>query len=86
MEMSSSLAQWAWRHLQEGKPVLDALDEDIKEPCYLDEMCIVFRLGIICTSILPSARTSMEEVLEILLCLGHSSSYLDKKSGSEFVA
>ncbi|GLT98599.1 hypothetical protein SLE2022_160980 [Rubroshorea leprosula] len=82
----SSLAQWAQRYFQEGKPVVDALDEDIKEPCYLDEICVVFRLGIICTSIMPSARPSMKEVLEILLCRGHPTSYLDKKSGSEFDA
>ncbi|KAL5771121.1 hypothetical protein ACOSP7_015275 [Xanthoceras sorbifolium] len=61
------LAKWARRHLQEGNPIVGALDEEINEPCYLDEMSRVFKLGIICTSMTPSARPSMEMVLQILL-------------------
>uniref|UniRef100_A0A2N9HST0 Serine-threonine/tyrosine-protein kinase catalytic domain-containing protein n=1 Tax=Fagus sylvatica TaxID=28930 RepID=A0A2N9HST0_FAGSY len=38
----TSLAQWAWRHIQKGNPIVDALDEEVKEPCYLDEMSCVF--------------------------------------------
>jgi hypothetical protein len=41
------LAKWALRQMQEGKPIVDALDEEIKEPCYLDEMSNVFRLGVV---------------------------------------
>ncbi|GMN21431.1 hypothetical protein TIFTF001_051123 [Ficus carica] len=26
----TSLAEWVWRHLQEGKPIVEALDEEIK--------------------------------------------------------
>ncbi|KAJ4836462.1 hypothetical protein Tsubulata_028164, partial [Turnera subulata] len=63
----TSLAGWALRHAQEGKPVADALDEEIKEPCYLDEMCSVFRLGIWCTNNEPSERPNMRQVLQILL-------------------
>ncbi|XP_021807145.1 receptor-like protein kinase HSL1 [Prunus avium] len=63
----TSLAEWAWRHFQEDNPLVNALDQDIKEPCYLDEMCSVFKLGIYCTERLPSARPSMKEVLHILL-------------------
>ncbi|CAI9782559.1 unnamed protein product [Fraxinus pennsylvanica] len=70
---SSSLAEWAWRHIQEGKHVVDAMDEDIKEPQYLDEISSVFKLGIICTSKLPSSRPTMKEVLQILLRYRHSS-------------
>ncbi|XP_062149200.1 receptor-like protein kinase 5 [Alnus glutinosa] len=62
----TSLAEWAWRHFQQGGPVVDALDEEVKEPRYLDEMCFVFKLGIICTGTLPSTRPSMKEVLNIL--------------------
>ncbi|KAL7168046.1 hypothetical protein ACSBR2_038479 [Camellia fascicularis] len=61
------LAEWAWQHIQEGKPIVDVLDEEVKEACYLDEMAGVFKLGIICTSTLPSTRPSMKEVLQILL-------------------
>ncbi|XP_059431676.1 receptor-like protein kinase HSL1 [Corylus avellana] len=64
---NTSLAEWAWRRFQEGGPLVDALDEEVKELRYLDEMCCVFQLGIICTGILPSTRPSMKEVLKILL-------------------
>ncbi|CAN4104390.1 unnamed protein product [Withania somnifera] len=63
----SCLAEWAWRHLQKGKPIADALDEDIKETRYFDETCTVFKLGIFCTSTFPSSRPTMKEVLQILI-------------------
>ncbi|KAL2479889.1 Protein kinase family protein with leucine-rich repeat domain [Abeliophyllum distichum] len=68
-----SLAEWAWRHIQEGKPPVDAMDEDIKEPSYLDDISSVFKLGIVCTGKLPSSRPTMKEVLQILLRYSHSS-------------
>ncbi|KAG6739700.1 hypothetical protein POTOM_057314 [Populus tomentosa] len=61
------LAEWAWRHMQEGKPIVDVLDEEIKEACYVDEMRDVFKLGVFCTSMLPSERPNMKEVVQILL-------------------
>ncbi|GMY36177.1 receptor-like protein kinase 5 [Fagus crenata] len=63
----TSLAQWAWRHIQKGNPIVDALDEEVKEPCYLDEISCVFDLGIICTDTQPSKRPSMKDVVKILL-------------------
>ncbi|XP_061371282.1 receptor-like protein kinase HSL1 [Gastrolobium bilobum] len=63
----SSLAEWAWRHIEVGSDIEDVLDEEIKEPCYLDEMCSIFKLGVICTTTLPASRPSMKEVLKILL-------------------
>ncbi|XP_042977257.1 receptor-like protein kinase HSL1 [Carya illinoinensis] len=63
----SSLAEWALRHIQDGKPIGDILDEEVKEPCHLNEMCHVFRLGLYCTSTQPSTRPSMKEVLTVLL-------------------
>lgn len=63
----TSLAEWAWRHFQNGKTIESALDEDVKEPCYMEEMGVVFKLGIMCTGMLPSTRPSMKEVLQILL-------------------
>ncbi|XP_041009043.1 receptor-like protein kinase 5 [Juglans microcarpa x Juglans regia] len=62
----TSLAEWALRHIQDGKPIGDALDEEVKEPCHLNEMCHVFRLGLYCTSTQPSTRPSMKEVLKVL--------------------
>ncbi|KAJ0085652.1 hypothetical protein Patl1_07505 [Pistacia atlantica] len=61
------LAKWAWRYLQDGNPIVDALDEEIKEACYLDEMSRVFKLGIRCTGTPPAARPSKKSVLEILV-------------------
>ncbi|WMV42480.1 hypothetical protein MTR67_035865 [Solanum verrucosum] len=69
-----NLAQWAWNHHEEGNPVVDAIDEEIKEACFLNEMSSMFKLGLICTSTVPSARPSMKEVLQILLLSLNTSS------------
>ncbi|PIA64624.1 hypothetical protein AQUCO_00100236v1 [Aquilegia coerulea] len=76
------LAEWAWRHFQEDKAIESALDEEVKEPCYLDEMSMVFKLGLMCTGTLPSNRPTMKEVLQILLRNG-SLSYRGKKVQTE---
>ncbi|XP_041009465.1 receptor-like protein kinase 5 [Juglans microcarpa x Juglans regia] len=59
----TSLAQWALRHIQDGKPIVDALDEEVKEPCHLNEMCHVFRLGLFCTDTQPSTKASIKKGL-----------------------
>ncbi|MCD9559472.1 hypothetical protein HAX54_017431 [Datura stramonium] len=51
---------WAWRHLQKGKLIADALDEDIKETHYFDEICTVFKLGLFNT--FPSSRPTMKKL------------------------
>lgn len=80
----SCLADWAWRHLQKGKPMADALDEDIKETRYLQEIFIVFKLGIFCTSTFPSSRPTMKEVLQVLIqCNNSSPTSGEKKSETE---
>ncbi|KAG6698612.1 hypothetical protein I3843_08G027100 [Carya illinoinensis] len=79
-----NLAEWASRHYLEGKPVIDALDNEIKKPCYLEEMISIFKLGLICTHKSPSTRPSMKEVLEILRRRGSLGGYEGKKTGSEF--
>ncbi|XP_021807183.1 receptor-like protein kinase HSL1 [Prunus avium] len=79
----TSLAEWAWRLAQEDNPLANALDQDIKEPCYLDEMCSVFKLGIYCTKKIPSARPSMKDVLQILLRCNHPVVHIEK---NEYVA
>ncbi|XP_076925779.1 receptor-like protein kinase HSL1 [Bidens hawaiensis] len=62
-----NLAQWTWKHFSEGKSMVEALDPEIKQAnCYMEEISLVFKLGLICTSTLPSSRPSMKEVLEIL--------------------
>ncbi|KAG6662161.1 receptor-like protein kinase 5 [Carya illinoinensis] len=68
----TSLAEWAWRYVQEDKFIADALEEEVKEHCCMDSMCRVFKLGINCTHIQPFMRPSMKEVLKVLLrCYNH---------------
>ncbi|KAM1527456.1 hypothetical protein TB2_016515 [Malus domestica] len=80
----TGLAEWAWRLYSEGKTITDALDEEITEPCYLEEMATVLKLGLICTSTLPSTRPSMKEVLHILRGHGPSEGFEVKKVGRDF--
>ncbi|CBI20579.3 unnamed protein product, partial [Vitis vinifera] len=56
-----NLAQWAWQHFGEGKSIVEALDEEIMEECFMEEMITVFKLGLMCTSKAPSDRPSMRE-------------------------
>ncbi|XP_076951048.1 uncharacterized protein LOC143624217 [Bidens hawaiensis] len=63
----SSLAEWAWQHGLRGAPIVDVLDNELKDPVYLSEMASVFKLGLWCTSKLPTNRPSMKEVCQILL-------------------
>ncbi|XP_060209856.1 receptor-like protein kinase 5 [Lycium barbarum] len=80
----SCLADWAWRQIQKGHPIADLLDEDIKETRYFDEICTVLKLGIFCTSTLPSSRPTMKEVLQILIqCNNSSPTSGEKKSETE---
>ncbi|XP_062164555.1 receptor-like protein kinase HSL1 [Alnus glutinosa] len=79
-----SLAEWAWWHYKERKSIADALDNEIKKACYLEEMSSVFKLGLMCTGTSPSTRPSMEEVLQILCRCSTSRASEGKKMGSEF--
>ncbi|KAK7314399.1 hypothetical protein VNO77_32921 [Canavalia gladiata] len=74
----SSLAEWAWRHHQLGSNIKELLDNDVREDSYLDGMCKVFKLGVMCTSTLATARPTMKEVLQILLSSQESLSYGDR--------
>lgn len=80
----TSLAEWAWQHVQEGKPIEDALDEEVKEPCFIEEMSSVFRVGIICTSTLPSHRPTMKEVVQLLLRISRPAAYGEKFAGLDY--
>ncbi|KAA8525232.1 hypothetical protein F0562_007087 [Nyssa sinensis] len=80
----TSLAEWAWLRHGEGVSIVDVLDEEIKEPYYLEEMTTVFKLGLICTGTLPSSRPSMKEVLQILRRCSSLEGYEGKKAGSEY--
>ncbi|KAL8216563.1 hypothetical protein R6Q57_023400 [Mikania cordata] len=66
-DVNMNLAEWTWKHFSEGNSMVEALDPEIKQAsCYMEEISLVFKLGLICTSTLPSSRPSMKEVLEIL--------------------
>ncbi|XP_021847741.2 receptor-like protein kinase HSL1 [Spinacia oleracea] len=62
----TNLAEWALRHYNEGNPIKDVLDKEVQEPCYLEEMTNVFKIGLMCTSALPIYRPTMKEVLQML--------------------
>ncbi|KAJ3692067.1 hypothetical protein LUZ60_012417 [Juncus effusus] len=60
------LADWAWHHFQEEGTFIEAIDKDIRDSTFLEEIVLVFRLGLVCTSKLPPSRPSMREVLKSL--------------------
>ncbi|KAG8381843.1 hypothetical protein BUALT_Bualt05G0014900 [Buddleja alternifolia] len=80
----TSLAEWAWTYYGEERPIGDAIDDEIKEACYLDEMIYVFKLGVMCTSLLPTSRPSMKEVSQILQRCRSLEGYDGKKVGKEY--
>ncbi|XP_019191772.1 PREDICTED: receptor-like protein kinase 5 [Ipomoea nil] len=80
---NSSLAEWAWQYAQEEKPIGDAIDADMKKPQYIDEMQVVFKLGLYCTHTSPSRRPTMKDVLQVLLKYERQSTYAGKINGSE---
>lgn len=62
-----NLAEWAWKHHGESDSMVGVCDPEIKDSdTYMEEMSTMFKLGLICTSTLPSSRPSMKDVLEIL--------------------
>lgn len=78
----SSLAQWAWRLIQSvNNNIEQDLDEDVKESLYVEEMCSVFKLGVMCTCKDPASRPSMKEVLNILLRMKAPVSYIEMNIG-----
>ncbi|KAH9613898.1 hypothetical protein KSS87_010718 [Heliosperma pusillum] len=62
----SNLAEWAWKHYSQGHPITDIINNEIKDATYLEEMTNVFKIGLMCTSTLPSSRPTMKEVLQVL--------------------
>ncbi|KAJ4821247.1 Leucine-rich receptor-like protein kinase family protein [Rhynchospora pubera] len=62
-----SLADWAWWNVQEGNTLYNCLAKEIRETPYLDEIEVVFKLGLICTGKVPSTRPTMKDVLDVLL-------------------
>ncbi|TVU07858.1 hypothetical protein EJB05_41230, partial [Eragrostis curvula] len=61
------LAEWAWQRYQKGAPFNDVVDEAIRIPAFLQDILLVFTLGVICTGENPLERPSMKEVLQQLI-------------------
>lgn len=80
----TSLVDWALQYYREGKCLSDALDEEIKEARYVDEMTSIFKLGLVCTSTLPSTRPSMREILQVLRQCCPTGCDEGRKVGTEF--
>lgn len=80
---NTNLAEWAWQHYNEEKPITQALDEEIKSPCNLEQMTTLFKLGLVCTSKSPSARPTMKEVLQILRRYGPSEAHESRRVARE---
>ncbi|GMG99085.1 hypothetical protein Nepgr_000925 [Nepenthes gracilis] len=78
-----NLADWAWKYYSNGNSIADVLDEEIKVTCFLEEMSNVFKLGLMCTSTLPSSRPSMKEVLQVLRWCSSLEDCGGKKTGNE---
>ncbi|XP_057434819.1 receptor-like protein kinase HSL1 [Lotus japonicus] len=82
-EHGGSLVDWVWQHFSEGKCLSGAFDEGIKETRHAEEMTTVVKLGLMCTSSLPSTRPSMKEVLQVLRqSCSHGSAH--KRVATEF--
>ncbi|CAO1945007.1 unnamed protein product [Urochloa humidicola] len=62
-----SLAEWARHHYRSGGSILEATDRSIRYAGYIDEVEVVFKLGVACTGDSPSSRPTMKDVLQILL-------------------
>ncbi|XP_073129437.1 uncharacterized protein [Henckelia pumila] len=85
-EEHTSLAEWAWRHYGEEKPITDALDTELQVEHYLEDMTTVYKLGLICTNALPRNRPSMKEVVQILHRCRSLEVYDGTKAGKEYDA
>ncbi|XP_074276480.1 uncharacterized protein LOC141600193 [Silene latifolia] len=79
----SNLAEWAWKHYNEGHPISNILDNQANELRYMEEMTNVFKIGLMCTSTLPSSRPTMKEVLQVLKRCSVLEDFGRAKVGSE---
>ncbi|KAE8656591.1 Detected protein of confused Function [Hibiscus syriacus] len=66
IDQNMNLVEWAWHHFSEDKPITEILDPELRESSYLEDMIMVYKIGIMCTRASPSTRPSMKEVLHAL--------------------
>ncbi|XWS72505.1 hypothetical protein CRYUN_Cryun02cG0045600 [Craigia yunnanensis] len=81
---NTSLVEWAWQHFSEDKPMVEIIDPEVQEPSYLEEMKMVYKVGIVCTRASPSTRPSMKEVLHVLRNCYPQDDHGAKKKGIDF--
>ena len=62
----SSLAEWSFKHYNDGQLIQDSFDKEILKRCFLDDIIYMFQFGLMCTSIEPHHRPSMKDVLRLL--------------------
>ncbi|XP_022750149.1 receptor-like protein kinase HSL1 isoform X1 [Durio zibethinus] len=78
------LVEWAWQHFSEDKSIVEILDPKVKESSCLEEMIMVYKVGIVCTRASPSTRPSMKEVLHVLSSSCAPDGHGAKSVGSDF--
>ena len=79
---TSSLVDWAWKRLQDGEPVMGGLDRRIVEERNVEEMEVVYRLGIACTEAMAGERPTMRKVLQVLLRCEQKCEEKEEEDGS----
>ena len=81
------LVEWARHHYQSGGSIPDATDKSIRYAGYSEEIQVVFRLGVLCTTDMPSSRPIMKDVLQILLnCSEQTRQKSKMENGQEYEA
>ena len=83
MESRSYLAKWASKRFNNGGPCVDLVDDEIQDLANLDDIVVVFELGVICTGKDPSSRPPMSEVLHRLLQCGRNQTSIDDDSAKD---
>uniref|UniRef100_A0A803LBI7 Protein kinase domain-containing protein n=2 Tax=Chenopodium quinoa TaxID=63459 RepID=A0A803LBI7_CHEQI len=78
-----NLADWSWKHCCEEHPITDALDEEIKEPRFIEQMVNVFKLGVMCTSQTPNSRPTMKQVVQLLIKWSHDEDHDQTQTTNE---
>lgn len=63
---NSCLSDWAWRKILEHASIEEVVDVEIRDPLWVEDIEVVFRLGVICTNASPTSRPTMKEVCQVL--------------------
>lgn len=79
------IVYWVSTHLNNRENVLKVLDKEVVSESMQEDMIRVLKIGVACTSKLPSLRPSMREAVKMLVdadpCIYRSSDSGSDKSG-----